>query len=84
MNRFFLTCLLILTSLFSHAHTTSLRGYVVDARNNEKLSYVTVYPKGFDKGTMTDDLGNYTLNLPEGKVVLIVQLAGYNKIEQSI
>lgn len=84
MNRFFLTCLLILTSLFSHAHTTSLRGYVVDARNNEKLSYVTVYPKGFDKGTMTDDLGNYTLNLPEGKVVLIVQLAGYNKIEKTV
>lgn len=85
MNRSILTALLALFSLFSFAHETILRGYVVDGQDNQKIPFATLHLKGTQTGTITDDLGEYKFSdLSEGEITIIVQMTGYKLIEKKV
>lgn len=85
MNRVILNLFFFLFSLVSFAHETTLKGYVVDKQDNERLSFVTISFKGTTTGTTTDDDGNYKFsNLHEGEVTVVAQMTGYTKVEKTI
>ena len=61
----------------------SVRGKVTDAAG-EPLSGVSVMIKGTRNGTTTDATGNYSLNLPEGSVVLVFSSVGFDPQEVTV
>jgi TonB-linked SusC/RagA family outer membrane protein len=54
----------------------SITGRVTD-ENNEPLPGVSVVVKGTQRGTVTNQQGQYTLSVPEGKVTLAFSFIGY-------
>ncbi|WP_062052764.1 TonB-dependent receptor [Aquimarina longa] len=61
-----------------------ITGDVKDAKGNP-LEMANVIIKGTNKGTMTNQKGNYTLNkVAEGQQVITVSLIGYQTIEMKV
>ncbi|NPA36726.1 MAG: TonB-dependent receptor [Chlorobi bacterium] len=67
-------------------HTKSdanINGHVVCC--GEHIPFATVSVKGTTIGTTTDETGHYHLvNLPEGKIILVVQSLGYKPVEKEV
>ncbi|MCY4778918.1 TonB-dependent receptor [Sphingobacterium sp. UT-1RO-CII-1] len=61
----------------------SISGKVMD-NNNQPLSNVTVLDPSTDKGTITDESGNYRLNVSKIPLRLRFSLVGYVTLEQLI
>lgn len=58
-------------------------GHVVSG--GEHIPYANVYIKGTTMGTVTDETGHYQLvNLPLGKLTLVVKMIGYKPAERTI
>ena len=57
--------------------TGTIRGTVKDA-NGQALQGASVQVQGSRGGTTTDNNGNYSLNAPTGKQVLIISFVGYS------
>ena len=57
-----------------------VKGKIVDEEGNP-LPGASVKVKGMDKGTATDGNGNFNLQVPDGKSVLIVSFIGYQTRE---
>lgn len=73
----FLSLMLLLSSISVSAQTT-LKGRVLDgAMPGETLIGATVKVPGTSIGTVTDLDGNFSFQLPEGKVVVQVSMIGY-------
>ncbi|OJJ22166.1 collagen-binding protein [marine bacterium AO1-C] len=72
----------------THAQTSSkshtLSGVVKDKSNGEVLIGATVYIKGLNKGTVTNEYGFYSLTVPEGKYQMIFSYIGYKTIPKEI
>lgn len=67
--------------LFSQNEAT-ISGYVRDANTGEELIGANVYLKDtFDKGTVTNVYGFYSLTLEKGDVRLVASYTGYTSIE---
>lgn len=60
-----------------------VRGRVTD-ENGEGLIGATVVVRGTTVGTVTDEQGNYSLNVPAGHNVIQVSYIGYNRVERGI
>ncbi|GAA4435572.1 TonB-dependent receptor [Ravibacter arvi] len=58
-----------------------LKGKVKD-ENGDGLPGVSILVKGSQHGTITDGDGNFSLNIPEGDVVLVFSFVGYATQEQ--
>lgn len=56
----------------------------VTGDNGEPLSGVSVMIKGTSNGTTTDAGGTYSLNLPEGEVVLVFSSVGFDSQEVTV
>src|SRR5688500_11404624 len=56
-------------------------GSISSSLSGEKLPGVNVLVKGTTIGTVTDEAGNYTINLPAGEVILVFSFIGYAKQE---
>jgi hypothetical protein len=54
-----------------------LYGTVSDSSNSEKLFFVNVYINNSTIGTATDEKGNYSIIIPEGKHEIVFSLVGY-------
>ncbi len=53
--------------------------------HGEHISYASVYVKGTTIGTATDETGHYQLvNLPTGKVTVVVKVVGFKTEESSV
>jgi len=70
-----------------HQHTAqsdaNINGHVVCC--DEHIPFATVSVKGTTIGTTTDETGHYhLLNLPEGKITLVVQSLGYKPEEREL
>ena len=66
----------------SDAHIT---GHVLDAQTNEHLPFVNVQIEGTSIGCLTDESGHFYLrNLPEGKLVVVFSMMGYETIKKDI
>ena len=61
--------------------TQTLRGQVVDADNNQRLSGVSVKLVGTEKGTLSDTLGQFRLiSVPIGRYALQISRVGYETL----
>jgi outer membrane receptor for ferrienterochelin and colicins len=67
-------------------HTKSdanINGHVICC--DEHIPFATISVKGTTIGTTTDETGHYHLiNLPEGKLTLVVQSLGYKPVEKEV
>lgn len=65
----------------------TIRGQVKSKDNDEELPGVSIVLKGSQMGTITDDQGRFTLNIPEAigqSGVLVFSFVGYESIEVPI
>lgn len=58
-------------------------GRIVDEKGGP-LANVNVLVKGTTVGTITNEDGNFKLNVPEGKTVLVISSVGYKSIEYTL
>ncbi|REA59666.1 hypothetical protein DSL64_16800 [Dyadobacter luteus] len=68
------------TGLSSHVIENTERivsGSVSDAANRETLPGVNILVKGTNRGTTTDENGNFSIAIPDGSVVLTFSFVGY-------
>ncbi|WP_418603438.1 TonB-dependent receptor [Hwangdonia sp.] len=75
--KLFLNILLVLavSNIYSQ---NKIEGIVTDASTNIELVYVTVYVPHLEKGTSTNENGEFTLNdLPTGTHTLLFSMMGY-------
>ncbi len=61
----------------SEALLFTVTGKVLAAGSSEPLAYVTIRMEGTTLGTMSDELGNFTLSVPEGEHTLIFSIVGF-------
>ena len=81
----FLTCLFFLattTAAFAQ-QTVKVTGKVIDS-TNEGVPGVNVQVKGGSSGTITDVNGNYKIDVPSSKSVLVFSFIGYEKQEVAV
>ena len=63
----------------------TLSGKVIDEHDKSPLLFATVYIQELDRGSVSDDRGNYTVeNLCEGKYTIIVSHLGCDPITETI
>lgn len=80
--RLTLTIIIILITGLSFAQKATVSGKVQDPNyDNPSLSYVSVAAKGTTIGTLTDDQGNYSLELSPGDHTLVFSFIGYEAAE---
>jgi hypothetical protein len=78
MNRLIGVICLILFGFNSFSQTKfTISGYVKDAKNGEALVGVTIYKKGSQIGTSSNEYGFYSLTLPSSKDTVIFSYIGY-------
>lgn len=80
---FLFLCLFIGIGLVS-AQTTSVRGVVVSAEDNEPIIGASVLVKGTTVGTITDFDGAFALNVPSSANTLVVSYIGMSSQEVSV
>jgi TonB-linked SusC/RagA family outer membrane protein len=74
---------LLVCLLFSlAAHARIVKGKVTDEKNNA-LPGVSVRIKNLQGGTFTDSLGNFSINAPDPKNVLVFSYVGYTTEERA-
>ena len=60
-----------------------VKGKITDDKGNP-LSDVSVSIKGTKKGVITDQNGNFTITVPDGKTILVVSFVGYDVQEINV
>jgi len=77
-----LACSPLLADNATDAH---IAGHVLDAHTKEHLSFVNVQVKGTSLGCLTDESGHFYLkNLPEGKLIIVFSMIGYETEERTV
>ncbi|GAA4412603.1 TonB-dependent receptor [Nibrella viscosa] len=66
------------------ARSQSVSGRIIAAENNEPLPGVSVLIKGTTQGTTTDNVGRYTLRVPNANATLVISFIGYMKQEIAV
>ena len=65
-------------SLFAQQPAQSVRGTVIDNASNLPLPFANIVIQNINKGTITDSLGNFTLqNISVGRYNILVSRVGY-------
>ena len=73
---------LVMQTLWSQ---NTLQGIVTDTNTKEALVFVNVYLPELEKGTVTNEKGNFTLNnIPNGNYKIVVSFIGYETHSQTI
>ena len=75
-----LVVFLLCTAAMLFAQTTTVKGRVLD-ENRNPVSGVTIQLKNSQSGTATDEAGNFSLNVPGAKGVLVFSFVGYTSRE---
>ncbi len=71
----------ISTIYFQTTAATTVSGRVLDVVTNEPLVGATIAVKESSEGTVTDVDGSFTVNVPDGKNVLVISFIGYETQE---
>lgn len=74
LSTLFILC--FLTQL-SFAQSFTIRGYVSDQTNGERLLNANVYEQQVKRGTITNNFGFYSLTLPKGNYSIACSFVGY-------
>lgn len=78
MRKWIYLCLMLLAGSSGASAQTTLKGRVLDgAMPGETLAGANVKVPGTSVGSMTDIDGNFSFQLPEGKIVVQVSMIGY-------
>lgn len=77
----FLLSTILLFSAQSLSAQTLIKGIVIDAKTKEPLVGVTIAIKGTTNGVISDEDGNYKLNVAAGKYTLIASYISYSTQE---
>lgn len=77
MHKFLFLALFTLTGMQLFAQGRTITGRVTDADNGEYIPGVTVLLEGTMNGTVSDQEGKYTLNVPDEGGVLVFSFVGY-------
>jgi hypothetical protein len=82
MNKIF-TLLLVFIATQSQAQEREVQGRILDEAR-KPIGGANVLIKGTPNGAVTDSEGNFKINLPYGKVVLIFAFVEYKSFEQVV
>ena len=74
----------VLLGMVVQAQTRTVTGKVVSAQNNQAVFGATVMVKGGTTGTATDNTGSFSLNIPEGRVTLVISSVGFGSLERVV
>ncbi|OUS00908.1 TonB-dependent receptor [Flavobacteriales bacterium 33_180_T64] len=75
-------CLIALQSLFAQHH---LEGKITDAKTAQPLAFVNIYLPQFEKGTITNDSGEFSIeNIPSGNHKIIISFVGYETFSKTL
>jgi hypothetical protein len=77
MNKLSTFLILFFLTHLAIAQTFTIRGFVTDQKNGERLLNANVYEKKVFKGTITNNFGFYSLTLPKGNYSIICSFVGY-------
>src|SRR4030095_1362590 len=75
---------LLLISIIVNAQTRTVRGKVVSSQNNQPISGAAVQVKDKSIGTITNNDGSFSLNVPGGTVTLVISNIGYTSVERTV
>lgn len=86
MNKYYLVFALILFSIlqgFSQVNNKGIiKGVIIDKQSRDPLIGVTISVKGTNKGSNTDQQGNFIISdLPPGKYDLTFSFVGFTKVK---
>jgi len=73
-----------MASCISLQAQNTITGSVIDQKTSQTIIGASVVVKGTTNATMTDDAGNYTLNVIDPEATLIFSYIGYAKAEEAI
>ncbi len=86
MNRIFYQLLLILfvsSTAFAQSENLTISGYIRDAANGETIIGANIYIDEIGSGTVSNEYGFYSVNLPAGTYTLSFSYVGYDtNVEQ--
>jgi len=81
-NFFFIPLLLV--SIIVNAQTRTVKGKVVSAQNNQPISGAAIQVKDKSIGTITNNDGSFSINVPAGTVTLVISNIGYTTVERAV
>ena len=84
MKKLFTVILFLFFVFALHAQTHTINGKVTNSIDGETLFGVNITTTDFKKGTITNEYGFYTFNLPEGKQKIIISYLGFKSIIKEI
>ena len=88
INKCFLFFLVFLFSVSAYSqherHYTSMISGRVISTEKEIVDFATVYLKGTNYGSYTDEKGIYHLKTVEGEYILVVSAVGYQTVEKKV
>ena len=88
INKCFLVFLVFLFSVSAYSqherHYTSMISGRVISTEKEVVDFATVYLKGTNYGSYTDEKGIYHLKTVEGEYILVVSAVGYQTVEKKV
>src|SRR4051812_11921613 len=74
----------LLVSLFAFSQTRTVTGTVTSFKTNEPLSGVSVTVKGSKVGTQTDEVGNFSLEVPANTKAIVFSFVGFGEQEMQL
>ena len=83
LSLLFFGCLALSQPVCAQAKFT-VSGYIRDAKSGETLIGVTVFVRGTNTGTLTNEYGFYSLTLPGGDYDLGVSYVGFQTLVKQI
>lgn len=84
MNKFLFTLLFLWTTIATAQQKHTISGTLKDSSNGETLFGATLFLKGTNLGTTTNEYGFYSLTAPEGNYTLNISYVGYTPVEKQI
>lgn len=64
-------------------HKAIVKGKVISS-DKEQIDFATVYLKDTHYGGITDEKGNFIIEVPEGKYILVVSALGFETVEKTV
>jgi len=81
----FLFSILLVLGVFSgYAQTVAISGKVTSSHSGNPIPGVSVVVKGSTLGTITDEDGNFLMNLPENEKTLVFSFIGMKTVEKTV
>jgi TonB-linked SusC/RagA family outer membrane protein len=68
----------------AYAQTRTVKGKVVSAQNNQPIAGAAIQVKDKSIGTITNNDGSFSLNVPNGAVTLVISNVGYTSVERTV